>query len=258
VENASTLALLADRLERLSPLSGADRAAILALPFNTRTVAARRCIVREGDEVDHSCLLQSGFVARHKIVAGGNRQIVSLHMAGDMVNLQNSLLRYADHSVEALTEAVVALIPGQAIISLAASRPTVALAMWMDTLIDGSVFREWVANVGRRDAAARTAHILCEFGLRQELAGLGSREKFDLPMTQQELADALGLTPVHVNRTLKAMEHSDLIHRHRHRVTIADWDRLCAAGDFDPAYLHIVDAEPKPISERIGQPRKVR
>jgi CRP-like cAMP-binding protein len=231
-------------LEKLAPLGDADRAAILALPFNTRTITPRQCIIREGDEVDHSCLLQSGFVARHKVVADGMRQIVSIHMAGDMVNAQNSLLRHADHSVEALTRAVVSFIPGRAIVELAASRPAVAFAMWMDTLIDGSVFREWVANVGRRDATTRTAHVLCEFALRQERAGLGSRSRFDLPMTQQELADALGLTHVHVNRTLKALEQADLIHRDRRAVTVADWDRLCAAGDFDPSYLHIIEGRP--------------
>jgi CRP-like cAMP-binding protein len=246
----SSLVLLADRLDRLSALSDDDRTAILALPFSTRTVAAREYIIREGDEVDQSCLLQSGFAARHKIVANGARQIVSVHMTGDMVNLQNSLLRLADHSVEALTKAVVSFIPGAAIIDLAAARPAVALAMWMDTLIDGSIFREWVANVGRRDAATRTAHVLCEFGLRQEWSGLGSRGRFELPMTQQELADALGLTPVHVNRTLMALEAADLIHRDRRAVTIADWDRLCAAGDFDPAYLHVVDPETEGSSER--------
>jgi CRP-like cAMP-binding protein len=240
--NVADLELLAHRLEKLTPLGDADRAAILALPSSTRVVQARQRIIREGDEIDHSCLLQSGFVVRHKLVTAGARQIVSIHMAGDMVNLQNSLLRHADHSVEALTRAVVTFIPGQAIVDLAVSRPAVALAMWMDTLIDGSVFREWVANVGRRDAATRTAHVLCEFALRQEQAGLASRSRFDLPMTQQELADALGLTPVHVNRTLKALEQADLIHRERRRVRISDWDKLCAAGDFDPAYLHILEA----------------
>jgi hypothetical protein len=112
------------------------------------------------------------------------------------------------------------------------------MAMWLDTLIDGAIYREWIANVGRRDARSRTAHILCEFALRQESAGLANRSKYDLPLTQEQIADAVGLTPVHVNRTLKALEASGLIERQRRSVTIADWEALSRAGDFDPCYLH--------------------
>ena len=233
------LELMLARLERLSPLDAADSAAILALPHTLRAIGPSEFIVREGVEAENSCLLRAGFVQRHKILADGRRQIVSIHMAGDMVNLQNSLLKTADHSVQALTKAEVAFIPGRAIIALASLRPAIAIAMWLDTLIDGSIFREWIANVGRRDARARTAHVLCEFGVRQEAAGLGSRRKYDLPMTQEQLGDALGLTPVHVNRTLKALENGGLIRREKRSITIADWDALRRTADFDPTYLHL-------------------
>jgi CRP-like cAMP-binding protein len=153
--------------------------------------------------------------------------------------MQNSLLRTADHNVQALTDAEVVLISGQAIVALATARPNVAIAMWLDTLIDGSIFREWIANVGRRDARSKTAHILCEFALRQERAGLAPRSQYDLPMTQEQLGDALGLTPVHVNRTLRSLEQAGLISRKRRTVTVSDWDGLRAAGDFDPAYLYL-------------------
>jgi CRP-like cAMP-binding protein len=235
----SALEPMVARLHRLYPLDGADRAAILALPHTLRTVRPHEHIVREGEEAEDSCLLRSGFAYRHKIIANGSRQIVSIHMTGDMVNLQNSLLKKADHGVQALTEASLAFIPGRAIVALATARPKVAIAMWLDTLIDGSIFREWIANVGRRDSRTRTAHVLCEFAVRQEAAGLGPRNRYDLPLTQDQLADALGLTPVHVNRTLKALEAAGLIERDKRTVTIADWKRLCAAGDFDPAYLHM-------------------
>jgi CRP-like cAMP-binding protein len=113
------------------------------------------------------------------------------------------------------------------------------MAMWLDTLIDGAIFREWIANVGRRDARAKTAHILCEFALRQEKAGLAKDSKYDLPLTQEQLADAVGLTPVHINRTLKALEASGLIERDRRSLTIADWSALSWVGDFDESYLYL-------------------
>lgn len=233
------LALMLSKLEKLSTLDAADRAAILALPYVSRTVEPHEHIIREGDKAENSCLLRSGFLSRHKVVATGARQIVSIHMAGDMVNMQNSLLKTADHNVQALTRAEVTLIPGQAIVALAASRPAVAIAMWLDTLIDGAIFREWITNVGRRDARSRTAHILCEFALRQEKAGLGDLHHYDLPLTQEQLGDALGLTSVHVNRTLKALEEGGMIRRSNRSVTIADWNALRKTGDFDPAYLHL-------------------
>jgi CRP-like cAMP-binding protein len=232
------LALLVKRLAALSPLDQADRQSIMDLPHTLGTVRAREYIVREGSEATHSCLLRSGFVMRHKTVANGARQIVSVHMTGDMINLQNSLLKRADHSVQAVTDAELTLIPGTAIIELAMARPAVAMAMWLDTLIDGAIFREWIANVGRRDARARTAHVLCEFAIRQEKSGLANRSKYDLPLTQEQLADAVGLTPVHVNRTLKALEASGLIERDRRTVTIADWSALSRVGDFDESYLY--------------------
>jgi CRP-like cAMP-binding protein len=239
MSNEHPLELLVSRLGTLSPLDEGDRTAILDLPHSQRTVRPHDYIIREGEEAEHSCLLLSGFLIRHKIVANGARQIVSIHMAGDMANLQNSLLKRADHSVQALTDAEVAFVPGTAIVALAAARPRVAMAMWLDTLVDGAIFREWIANVGRRDARSRTAHILCEFALRQEKAGLASRNRYDLPLTQEQLADALGLTSVHVNRTLKALEAAGLIARQRRSVTIADWEALRKAGDFDPSYLYL-------------------
>jgi CRP-like cAMP-binding protein len=227
------------RLAALVPLRSADRSEILNLPHVLRSVGPHDYVVHEGAIAEHSCLIQSGYLMRHKIVANGARQIVSVHMAGDMANLQNSLLKRADHSVQALTDAELVMIPGSSILALAAARPAVAMAMWLDTLIDGAIFREWIANVGRRDGLSRTAHILCEFAIRQEAVGLSKRGKYDLPLTQEQLADAVGLTPVHVNRTLKALERAGLIERERRSVTIANWDALSKAGDFDPSYLYL-------------------
>jgi CRP-like cAMP-binding protein len=187
----------------------------------------------------------SGFAIRHKIVVNGSRQIVAVHMKGDVVDLQNSFLRVADHSVQALTESEVAFIPREAVKKLAFERPNVGMAMWHDTLVDGSVFREWIANLGRRDATTRIAHLLCEFSLRLKVAGLGEATNYELPMSQEQIADCTGLTPVHVNRTLKALEAKNLITRRTSRaIKIGDWKKLAQAGDFDSMYLHLKDDEP--------------
>ncbi len=161
-------------------------------------------------------------------------------MKGDMVDLQNSFLGVADHSVQVLTQSKVAFVPRAAIKALAFDRPRVGMAMWFDTLVDGSIFREWIANVGRRNAQMRMAHLLCEFSLRLKLAGLGEETEYELPMTQEQLADATGMTPIHVNRTLRALEADGLITRSSSRsVMIGDWKNLAAAGDFDSNYLHL-------------------
>lgn len=131
----------------------------------------------------------------------------------------------------------------EAIQEIAFSRPAIGRAMWYETLIDASIFREWTLNVGRRDARTRTAHLLCEFALRLEAVGLGERCRYELPMTQEQLADALGLTSVHTNRTLKTLTEDGLITRTHRSVQISDWPALMAVGDFDPAYLHLGSSE---------------
>ena len=222
-----------------------DEEALLGLPHRTRKVQRHGYIVREREVTTHSCVMLSGFAIRHKIVAGGARQIVAVHMKGDIVDLQNSFLRVADHSVQVLTESEVAFIPREAIRKLAVERPNVGMAMWHDTLVDGSLFREWIANLGRRDAHTRLSHLLCELSLRLKVAGLGEATNYEMPLTQEQLADCTGLTSVHVNRTLKALEAQKLITRRNVRsITIGDWKKLAEAGDFDSTYLHLPEEEP--------------
>jgi CRP-like cAMP-binding protein len=222
-----------------------DEKAILGLPHSVKRIERNGHIARERETTTHSCLLVSGFAIRYKVVADGARQIVAIHMKGDLVDLQNSFLGIADHSVQVLTEAQVALIPRAAVRQLAFERPRIGMAMWFDTLVDASVFREWIANVGRRDAHTRIAHLLCEFALRLKVAGLGEATDYELPMTQEHLADCTGLTPVHVNRMLKRLEKEELITRRNSRsVTIGNWRRLAHAGDFDSNYLHLRENEP--------------
>ena len=243
--NESALEPMVRKLEYRGKFSEADRAALLALPHVVKRIEPHHYVVRERDKATHSCLMLSGFSIRHKIVGTGHRQIVAIHMKGEMVDLQNSLLDTADHSVQMLTVGKVAMIPRDEIVRIAFERPEIGKAMWLDTLVDGSIFREWIANVGRRDARTRIAHVLCEFGLRLKHAGLGEEVGYDLPMTQEQLGDATGLTSVHVNRTLKSLEADGLIERVSPRaITIGDWKGLVGAGDFDSGYLHMKEDDP--------------
>lgn len=233
-----TFEKLVRRLQRRSPLGEDDRRALLSLPHNVKKLAAGAHIIRDGDPAEHCSLILSGFAYRYKITGEGGRQIISFHVAAEFVDLQNSLLGIADHSVQMLTEAEIALIPANAVQDLAMTRPAIARTLWIDTLIDASIFREWVVNVGRRDSRARIAHLLCEFSLRLEAAGLASNHHYELPMTQEQLADAVGLTSVHVNRVLKQLAEEGLIRRDRRSITIENWSRMRAAGDFNERYLH--------------------
>lgn len=236
--NNDIFRLLVRKLDRLAPLDEADRQALVALPFTTESVPAGHYLVAEGYDTVSCCLLLEGYACRHKKSSNGSRQIVSFHLAGDMLDLQHLLLAKADHNVQTITDAKIAWIPSAALKTLSKVRPTIGEALWRDTLIDASIFREWVLNVGQRDAKTRIAHMLCEFAVRRQAAGLGDPERFDLPMTQEHIADATGLTPVHVNRTLKALGEDGLIERRKRSVAIADWERMRQAADFDPNYLH--------------------
>jgi CRP-like cAMP-binding protein len=238
--SAAALEPLLRKLEYRQQLSSEDRAAVLALPHWTRHLEPHEYIVRQGDTPQHSCVLLAGFAARSKTGGHGQRQIVAVHMKGEIVDLQNSLLGVADDDVQMLTRGRIAMISRQHIERVAAERPAVGRAMWIDTLVDAAIFRQWIMNVGRRDAKTRLAHLFCEFSLRLKLAGFGQHACYELPMTQNQLADATGLTPVHVNRTIKILERDGLITRSSARsIQIGDWRKLAEVGEFDSTYLHM-------------------
>jgi CRP-like cAMP-binding protein len=212
------------------------------LPFVLKTVERQHYIARDRALTAYSSVLLSGIAVRSKVVGSGHRQILAIHIKGDLLDLQNSLLKVADHSVEMLTAGRVAMIPRADIIRLAFDRPAVGRAMWLDTLVEASIAREWLTNVGRRDARTRIAHLLCEFALRLEVAGVSAQAGYELPMTQEQIGDATGLTSVHVNRTIKGLEREGLIERpHPRAIQIGDWRMLAATGDFDSHYLHLRD-----------------
>lgn len=233
------LSPLVRRLSLHAPLAAEDEAAILRLPHTVRNMEAGQHVVREGDVPTHSCLVVSGVAIRHKIAGDGGRQIVNVHISGDMVDLQNALLGVADHNVQALTPMRAAFIPRDAIVEIAFDRPAVGKALWLETLVEGSISREWIMNVGRRDALTRVAHLLCEFAYRLDAVGIGPECNYELPMTQDQLADTVGLTSVHVNRTLKALDAAGLTKRSKRSVVIADLEKLAEVGDFRSTYLHL-------------------
>lgn len=241
-KHSDILSAMADKFERRGPLTVEAREGLLSLPFQLRSVPAHRYLVREGDMPSGPTLLVKGLAYRHKVTVEGARQILSVHIPGDMVDLENTLLTVADHSIQALTECEVAQFNKTDLLELIDRHGELAHAMWVDTLIDGSIFREWIVNVGRRTARAGMAHLLCEFARRLEAAGLGSSEGYELPMTQEQLADALGLTPVHVNRVLKELDAAGLIERNRRHVRIPDWEKLRKEGGFNELYLHLDQA----------------
>lgn len=237
--NHPVLHRMVRKLERRAPLSDSDREALSSLKFRHKTYEPSNYLIREGMHAEESTLILEGFAYRQKLTQQGSRQIVSVHMAGDFVDLENSLLKVADHNVQALTRCEVAAIPVRDIIALIDSNPRIGRALWIDTLIDASIYREWITNVGRRPAKQRLAHLLCEFAARLRVAGLGSEQGYRLPMTQEQLGDATGLTSVHVNRSLRALDAENLIVRKRQHVEIPDWERLRRASDFSELYLHL-------------------
>jgi CRP-like cAMP-binding protein len=252
------LAPLVRKLEQWHPLGEQERRAILTLPHVTRNLVSGHYVIWEGDRPQHVCLLLSGFAVRHKEAGSGTRQILSIHMKGDAVDLQNSLLGVADHNVQMITAGTIAMIPVQPVLDIAFGLPAVGMAMWYETLVEASILREWMFNVGRRDAFTAIAHLLCEFALRLEVAELGKSVDYELPFTQEQLADATGLTAVHVNRILMRLDQEKHIRRSKRSIQIDDWKALAKIADFDARYLHMDGASlhpGAPAELKRAQPR---
>jgi CRP-like cAMP-binding protein len=234
------------KLEKRVSLSVEDRAAFLSMPYGIKELNSGSYLVRERDKIKNCCVLLSGFAFRSKIVGNGGRQILSIHIPGDIVDIQHAMLGIADHNIQMLTTGEVALVPAAAVKEIAFEHPAIGHALWLETLVDGAIFREWITNVGRRDARTRIAHLLCEFTVRLHAAGLTEGHRYELPMTQEQLGDATGLTAVHVNRTMQSLRSAGLISSDKRSITIEDWKALTTVGDFDTAYLHPEVAQDSP------------
>lgn len=226
------------KLERSSVLAENDRLRLLTLPGRHDQAGPGQVLIRQGEPVGDCCFLLRGFAFRHKGTRCGKRQIVSFHMDGDILDLQHLKLPQADHSVETLTEADLVWVRRVEIERLMHEAPSLADALWRDTLIDASIYREWILNLGRRNARAQIAHLFCELATRRSWADIGETDRFELPMTQEHIADATGMTVVHVNRTLRVLSEEGAIERDSREVHVRDWARLETIADFDPAYLH--------------------
>ena len=228
------------KLESIVNLSPEETDALLRLPMNTRDLKADQDIVRDQDRPSQCCLMVEGFAFRYKILEGGRRQIHSFHISGDIPDLQSIHLHVMDHSLATLVASKVAFIPHDALRTFIRAYPRVGDFFWRDTLIEAAVFREWMAGIGRRSAYARIAHLLCEMFIRLRAVGLTNGNSCELPITQAELGDALGLSTVHVNRTLQELRANRLVSsRTNATIVIEDWEGLKEAGEFDPTYLHL-------------------
>lgn len=240
MQAASPHALFIRQIETVSRLDEDDRRAIGSLPLRTRRMDENAEVFREGQISTESCLIVQGILCRYKYVVGG-RQILSFHFTGDVPDLQSMLLPKMDHTLAALTPVVLGFIPHSALIAATLERPNLAAAFHRQALIDGSIFREWIANIGRRTAIQRVAHVICECFHRMRALGLTTQHTFELPITQNEFGDATGLSVVHINRTLQALRHEGLVTSQGKKLTINDWPALRKKADFDPAYLHMLE-----------------
>src|SRR4051794_22578460 len=233
---------LVRKLESILVLSEDEKDVLRTVSGTIKTVGPRQDLVREGDRPHECCLVLEGFVYRYKLTEEGKRQIFSFHIPGDIPDLQSLHIDVMDHSLASLTATKAMFIPHETVCDLMRRCPRIGDAFWRDTLIDAAVFREWIMNLGRREAYGRIAHLLCEFYVRLRAVGLTNRDVCEMPFTQAELADATGLSAVHVNRTLQELRGKGLITLRAGSLTVLDWERLKEAGEFDPAYLHMKKA----------------
>ena len=225
-----------------SVLTEEEQAAICSLEGREAGIEPHRDIVRHGEHTDYSCLVVSGLAARFGQLRDGHRQITAIHIAGDMCDLYSLMLPKVEWAIQALSSPVKILkVPHRDLLQLVRAYPAVAEAFWRDCVADGSILAQWVVNVGRRDARMRTAHLLCELGVRMERAGLGRRDAYTLDIVQTQLADALGMTPVHMNRIIRGLREDGLLVTRRRDIHITDWAALAAAGGFEGGYLEYED-----------------
>jgi CRP-like cAMP-binding protein len=231
--------VLIRKLRSISPLSEDEVYGLRGLPLAATPVDADLDMVREGDRPSQCFVLVEGFVCRYKLTEDGRRQIFSFHTPGDIPDLQTLHLGVMDHSVKTLTRCKVAFVPHDVIAALTRRCPRIGDVLWRDTLIDAAIFREWMVGIGRRSASTRIAHVLCEVFLRLNAVGLTNGYECEFPITQTEIGDALGLSTVHVNRSLQELRGNGLIELRRGFLGILNWEGLKKAGEFDPAYLHL-------------------
>lgn len=236
----ATLATFLRKLEARDALSNEEKRAIVACASEEVRFAAGDDLVREGDRPDTSMLVLDGFSSRYRDAPDGSRQITAIHIPGDFVDLHSLLLREMDHSVGALSACRIMRFPHVRLRALTETHPHLTRVLWLMTLIDASIHREWL-SAAARTAPEQIAHLICELYVRLDITGLISADQsFMLPLTQMQLGEALGLSAVHVNRSLQQLRSEGLFSWQNQTVRVLDWDGLQRRASFDARYLHLV------------------
>ncbi len=244
------------KLEQLFPLTSEERELLEAACSRAIQMDGDQDVVREGDQPSDCNLLLEGMVCRYKLLEDGKRQIFSFHIPGDIFDAQSFLLETMDHSVATLTRSKIAVIPHKVMRRITEEHPRIGRAIWKDTLVDAAIFREWMASIGRRSAYQRIAHLMCEMVVKLHAVGLADdHHRIEWPMTQNEVGDALGLSLVHVNRTLKELRGEKLITLSNGVLTVHNWETLKRAGQFEPLYLHLRSDRPQDQNGGGQRPR---
>ncbi|MDX8450166.1 Crp/Fnr family transcriptional regulator [Mesorhizobium captivum] len=229
------------KLMGFGPLREDDREWLERVSTNPKKVERDVDLINEGDVPDHLMVILDGFAYRYKVIPEGRRQIFAYLVPGDFCDLHVALLRSMDHSIATLSSCHIVYIPKRIINEMTEERPSLTKAFWWCTLVDEAVLREWLVNVGQRGADRRIAHLFCELHVRLHAVGWTAEGSFDLPITQTELADTVGLSNVHVNRSLKTLREAGLVTFRENIVHIPDVVRLKAYANFTPNYLHLAN-----------------
>lgn len=227
------------KLRTRDEVSAEEEQAIRAAISEIRDLPADKALVRPGEELHECTLLLEGLMCRYKDLRNGERQVTELHVAGDFADLHSLTLKRLDHHVMTLTPCRVAIFPHERVQAITEQYPHLTRVYWFSTNLDAAIHREWELSLGRRTAIARIAHLFCELQVRLELVGLASEAEYDLPLTQTDLAECTGLTPVHVNRTLKELRADNLVEFRGGRVVIQNREALRAVAEFNPSYLYL-------------------
>jgi CRP-like cAMP-binding protein len=227
------------KLRARDDVSAEEERALRAAIGEVREIGPDKTIIRAGDEISESTLLIEGLLCRYKDLRDGQRQIMELHVPGDFADLHSLTLKRLDHNVMTLTRCRVAMAPHEGLRKITADYPHLTRVLWFSTNLDAAIHREWMLSLGRRSALSRTAHFFCEMRIRLGLVGLTDDDGYPLNLTQVDLAECLGLTSVHINRTLKELRERRLVEFRGGRVSIHDLAGLERVAEFDPAYLHL-------------------
>jgi CRP-like cAMP-binding protein len=231
------------KLAKTLVLSEAEAAAIHSIPVQSVIVRADQVISREGDQPSRSCLIAEGLACISKVAAGGKRQIMAFYIAGDMPDLHSLYLRLLDSDIWAIADCRLAYMGHDDLRRLNREHPRLGEELWRATLVDVSVYREWMVNISQRLADSRMAHLFCEMMLRMQVEGLAQDGTCPLPVTQADLSEATGMSAVHVNRTLQELRALGLIAFGHGTLTIHDWEALVELADFRSDYLHLRASE---------------